>query len=422
MESVDAVVAHIQGLSGSPEEVSQLHSLLKQSEDALRSQAARLAPFLDQLDPSTHTLGYLFFLEACLSEPNSSEQAGYFNPYVVDFINSCSIEQMRLAPEKFISVCKSLKDQVMQFEVPIRGIAPLRTAIRKLQTSSEQLTTLHSDYLILCLLAKCYKAGLSILDDDIFDIDQPRDLFLFCYYGGMINIGLKRFRKALECLHNVITAPMTSLNAIVVEAYKKYILVSLILNRQVPPFPKYASPTVQRNLKGYTQPYIDLANCYATGTFSELEACIQTNLEKFQSDNNLGLVKQVLSSLYKHNIQRLTQTYLTLSLEDIANATQLETPKEAEMHVLRMIEDSEIFATINQKDGMVSFQEDPEQYKTCAMIEHIDSSIQSLMVLSRKLSSLDEHISCDPAYLTKIGKERQKFDFDEFDSVTHKFL
>ncbi|RRT34298.1 hypothetical protein B296_00050000 [Ensete ventricosum] len=62
MESVEAVVAHIQGLSGSQEEVAHLHSLLKQSEDALRSQAARLGAFLHQLDPSVHSLGYLFLL------------------------------------------------------------------------------------------------------------------------------------------------------------------------------------------------------------------------------------------------------------------------------------------------------------------------------------------------------------------------
>ena len=62
MESVEAVVAHIQALSGSHEEVADLHSLLKQSEGALRSRAARLGPFLHQLDPSAHTLGYLFLL------------------------------------------------------------------------------------------------------------------------------------------------------------------------------------------------------------------------------------------------------------------------------------------------------------------------------------------------------------------------
>jgi hypothetical protein len=57
----------------------------------------------------------------------------------------------------------------------------------------------------------------------------------------------------------------------------------------------------------------------------------------FWQDNNFGLVKQVLASMYKQNIQRLTQTYLTLSLGDIATSAQIDTPREAEMHVLRMV-------------------------------------------------------------------------------------
>jgi len=80
-----------------------------------------------------------------------------------------------------------LKDQVMLLNMPIRGIAPLRAAVRKIQSSPEQLTPVHADYLLLCLLAKQYKAGLSILEDDIFEVDQPKDLFLYCYYGSGSN-------------------------------------------------------------------------------------------------------------------------------------------------------------------------------------------------------------------------------------------
>jgi COP9 signalosome complex subunit 3 len=83
-----------------------------------------------------------------------------------------------------LNVCRVLKDQVMQLNTPIRGIAPLRAAIRKIRTSPEQLTPVHADCLLLCLLAKQYKAGLSVLEDDIFEVDQPKDLFLYCYYGS----------------------------------------------------------------------------------------------------------------------------------------------------------------------------------------------------------------------------------------------
>lgn len=69
------------------------------------------------------------------------------------------------------------------------------------------------------------------------------------------------------------------------------------------------------------------------------------------------------------------------------------------------------------------------------------------MALSKKLRSIDEQISCDPAYVSKvstvnyychlllyrvvcdwffnfsqIGRERPKFDFDDFDSVPHRFI
>ncbi|XWS44042.1 hypothetical protein CRYUN_Cryun15aG0011000 [Craigia yunnanensis] len=400
MNSVEGLVTQIQGLSSTSSDVSLLQNLLKQADDSLHAESTRLLPFLDEFDPSKHSLGYLYFLEACTAGPVTKEQASSFVLIIARFISLCASEQIRLAPDKFISVCKRFKDQVLLLEEPLRGVAPMLTAIRKLQSSTEHLTTLHPEFLLLCLLAKCYKTGISILEENIFEVDQPRDLFLYCYYGGMICIGQKRFRKAFELLHNVVTAPMPTVNAIAVEAYKKYMLVSLI---------------------HHGQPYIELANSYSSGKIADLETYVQANTEKFESDNNLGLVKQVVSSLYKRNIQRLTQTYLTLSLQDIANIVQLNSPKEAEMHVLQMIQDGEIYATINQKDGMVRFLEDPEQYKTCEMIERIDSSIQRLMTLSKKLTVMDELMSCDPLYLAKAGRERQRFDFDDFDTVPQRF-
>lgn len=52
-------------------------------------------------------------------------------------------------------------------------------------------------------------------------------------------------------------------------------------------------------------------------------------------DNNVGLVKQVLTSRPMRTIQRLTQTYVTLSLTDIAKAAGLKTADEAEAMILQ---------------------------------------------------------------------------------------
>ncbi|KAF2598724.1 hypothetical protein F2Q68_00007321 [Brassica cretica] len=172
----------------------------------------------------------------------------------------------------------------------------------------------------------------------------------------------------------------------------------------------------------FSQPYTEVGNCYNEGKISELQAVVVAHSSDFEKDNNLGLVKQAVSSLYKRNILRLTQKYLTLSLQDIANMVQLANAKEAEMHVLQMIQDCQIHALINQKDGMVRFLEDPEQYKTSEMIEVMDSVIQRTIMLSKNLIAMDESLSCDPLYLGKVGRERQRYDFGEdFDTVPQKF-
>ena len=50
---------------------------------------------------------------------------------------------------------------------------------------------------------------------------------------------------------------------------------------------------------------------------------------------------------------RLTKTFLTLSLEDVASKVGLASPKEAERQLVTMIEEGSIFARISQKDGNI---------------------------------------------------------------------
>lgn len=51
----------------------------------------------------------------------------------------------------------------------------------------------------------------------------------------------------------------------------------------------------------------------------------------------MGLAKQVLASLYKRNIHRLTKTFLTLSLVDVSNRTKLEGVEQAESYIIDMV-------------------------------------------------------------------------------------
>jgi COP9 signalosome complex subunit 3 len=189
MDSLDAVVAQVQALSGTPDDCAHLANLLKQTDNVLTVHAPRLSYALAALDPSKHSLGYLYLLEAQSAGSQTREQAGNFVVTASNFLCVCAADQIRLAFEKCIVICRRLKDHAIQINEPNRAICPLFSALSKLQPSTEHLTPLHADYLLLCLLAKTYKAGLPILEEDIFEIDQkrtgltPRDFLLYCYYG-----------------------------------------------------------------------------------------------------------------------------------------------------------------------------------------------------------------------------------------------
>lgn len=63
----------------------------------------------------------------------------------------------------------------------------------------------------------------------------------------------------------------------------------------------------------------------------------------------MGLVKQVSAVLYKKNIQRLTKTFLTLSLTDVASRVGLPGPDDAERHILSMVSLTTISSKSNHK-------------------------------------------------------------------------
>jgi len=223
----------------------------------------------------------------------------------------------------------------------------------------------------------------------------------------MVLTCLKQYKQALTFFRMVVTAPAVILSAIMVEAYKKYILLSLLVHGRVISLPRYTSSVVQRHHKAAFPQYHEFATAYSTYNTEDLHKCAETHADLFQKDKNLGLVKQCIQSLYKRNIQRFTQTYLTFSLEDIAKSVNLPSAKDAEKQVLRMIANQEIFASINQKDGMVSFSEDPEAYDTNKMTAQLDQQIQKVIDLGRKVRGMDESIASSSAYIQKTSVQER---------------
>ncbi|KMQ94856.1 cop9 signalosome complex subunit 3 [Lasius niger] len=197
---------------------------------------------------------------------------------------------------------------------------------------------------------------------------------------------------------------------IMLEAYKKYILISLILHGKVLNLPRYTSQVINRYIKPLSQQYQELATAYLVNSCEEVQNIITKYQQVFVRDHNLGLVKQVLAFLYKKNIQRLTKTFLTLSLSDVASRVQLSGPAEAEKYILSMIEDGEIFATINQKDGMVVFHDDPEKYNSPQMLANFEKEMAACTELDKRVLEMEEEVVLTPQYVRKACGQNDQDD------------
>jgi hypothetical protein len=65
------------------------------------------------------------------------------------------------------------------------------------------------------------------------------------------------------------------------------------------------------------------------------------------------------------------------------------------------IENKEIFAAINQKDGMVIFKDNTETYGTNETLSYLDKSVHHVMDITQKVERLDDYIASSAKYLQK---------------------
>ncbi|CAB3224909.1 unnamed protein product [Arctia plantaginis] len=379
----------------------ELCDVIAKSDEVLQRNSAHLSTVLETLDIQQHSLGVLAVLVAKFTVQQGATDVDKSTMYqqIHDFITNCNGEQVRFSPELYTELCHQLTNYLIEIKQPIRGIEILKKAIRKIQLFDSHLTSIHADLCQLCLLSKCMKPALEFLDTDITGIgselggnNDSKHFLLYYYYGGMIYTAMKNYERALYFFEVVVTVPALVVSHIMLEAYKKYILVTFILHGKVLPMPKYTSQVVCRFLKPLSAAYYELA--------TSPHAAVK-HREIFVRDKNMGLVNQVLSSMYKKNIQRLTKTFLTLSLSDVAARVQLSGPAQAESYILNMIEEGEIYAMINQKDGMVVFLDSPEKYASPETLCVLEQQMAICTKLHQYIQEMDEQIQVNPQYVKK---------------------
>lgn len=63
---------------------------------------------------------------------------------------------------------------------------------------------------------------------------------------------------------------------------------------------------------------------------------------------------------------------------------------------LLQIKSGEIYASINQKDGMVLFKDDPEKYNSPDMFLNVQTNITQVLDLVKQINKMEEEIILNP--------------------------
>lgn len=309
----------------------------------LSKNASQLDEVLAGFALQEHSLPILTILAVKMNSHTPTGHGDSLIHRVQEFFDVCNGEQIRYAPDLMAYLCHMYTQAMIESGKAIKAIPFVLKAINKVQLHPAQLTSLHADLCLLALTSKCIKPALNLLDIEITDISKEGGHFdvkyflLYYYYGGVIYTIQKRFDRALYFFEAVLITHSLAISHIMQAAYKKYILVSLILHGKTLPLPKFITPLVSRFIRPACHQYKDLVTAYATNCPEELTSVINKHSNVFRADQNEGLVKQVLQSLHKKNIKRLTKTFLTLSLSDVALRVHLSEARDAEPRIVRMV-------------------------------------------------------------------------------------
>lgn len=107
--------------------------------------------------------------------------------------------------------------------------------------------------------------------------------------------------------------------------------------------PSTVSQAAQRAFKLLSKPYEELA--LSLRNADALQNCLQTYNSIYTEDKNLGLVSQVLEQQEMKRIAALRDTYVAISLDDVAHkvcgskSVLLEDVQRMENLILRMVND-----------------------------------------------------------------------------------
>lgn len=221
-------------------------------------------------------------------------------------------------------------------------------------------------------------------------------------------------------LENAITYPINEggLSVVMCEAFKKWVLVSLLQHGKVLSLPKTTSGPAATKYHVIAKPYVALGSIFETGTAARLKSEADFGRQVWLDDGNLGLIYQVQAAYQKFQIRNLANVYSKIGAADIMNLTtsaetgaKLTSVKQIEDLVQSMIADGTLPATmIRDQSGhtVLTFSPTGPVLSETQVQNDLVASTRRIQSLAKQIKVTDRILTHDKRYIESAQRVKMK--------------
>ncbi|XP_061872918.1 26S proteasome non-ATPase regulatory subunit 3-like isoform X2 [Colius striatus] len=182
----------------------------------------------------------------------------------------------------------------------------------------------------------------------------------YLYYTGRIKAIQLEYSEARRTMTNALRkAPQHTAVGFKQTVHKLLIVVELLLG-EIPDRLQFRQPSLKRSL----MPYFLLTQAVRTGNLAKFNQVLDQFGDKFQADGTYTLIIRLRHNVIKTGVRMISLSYSRISLADIAQKLQLDSPEDAEFIVAKAIRDGVIEASINHEKGYIQSKEMIDIYST----------------------------------------------------------
>lgn len=363
------------------------------------------------LNPAVNSIAYAFALRhriATIVEkrnvPDTLKPGGSLWNKLVLFLETFDPVQLRYVGQEWRKLVEYTEQIARAAGSPGLAIAPIRSAMIRLDPTTGTFTSTHLSFIQLCLETRSYAAAEPILDNYIHTLPSKipnivRDGLEYSvpcadtassgeyihqssghseklsivdvqeYYvlGAMAYLGTRQFKKAQQFLEHVLIVPSSNVaNGLMLEAYKKWVLVGCLVDGMSKSVPRTANGNAIKQVKSASKAYEALAEAYVQlSNLPKLKTQIKYGAEIWAEDGNTGLVAELVNSQMRTYVSRLSRTFSAIPVSNIANNVG-GSAEEMAQYLDTLIKDGHLNARLEHSDkpntGVVlRFYLDPTQ-------------------------------------------------------------